>query len=106
MFQYFAIFLSLAVVGGLSQSAAAQATKSIPGMLLPQTESNYQAHPYQGKLTPDDGQWVRPAKDYASTRICDSNSKLSTNSPRSTKIWEHGAIFGIRMGTITVSSGV
>src|SRR6185437_9177620 len=38
--------------------------------------------------------------------ICDSNSKLSTNSPRSTKIWEHGAIFGNRMGTITVSTGV
>jgi lanthanide-dependent methanol dehydrogenase len=38
-------------------------------MLLPQTEQNYQAPPYQGKLDPDDGQWTRPAKDYASTRF-------------------------------------
>ena len=37
-------------------------------MLLPQTESNYQIRPYEGKLDPDDGQWLRPAKDYASTR--------------------------------------
>ncbi|PYQ43780.1 MAG: hypothetical protein DMG99_05935, partial [Acidobacteria bacterium] len=37
-------------------------------MLQPQTEKNYQLHPYQGKLEPDDGQWIRPAKDYASTR--------------------------------------
>ncbi len=39
-----------------------------PSMQLPQTESNYQDHPYQGQLDADDGQWVRPAKDYASTR--------------------------------------
>jgi lanthanide-dependent methanol dehydrogenase len=38
------------------------------GMLMPETESNYQPRPYTGKLEPDDGQWVRPAKDYASTR--------------------------------------
>src|SRR5436190_24399746 len=38
------------------------------GMLMPETESNYQPHPYTGKLASDDGQWLRPAKDYASTR--------------------------------------
>ena len=31
-------------------------------------DSNYQPQPYQGKLEADDGQWTRPAKDYASTR--------------------------------------
>ena len=29
-------------------------------MLQPQTEKNYQPHPYQGKLEPDDGQLSRP----------------------------------------------
>ena len=36
--------------------------------LFPQTESNYQPQAYQGHLEPDDGQWLRPAKDFASTR--------------------------------------
>ena len=31
-------------------------------------EQNYQPRPYQGQLEADDGQWIRPAKDYASTR--------------------------------------
>src|SRR5205823_4979791 len=53
----------------LSSFSVAQSEK----MLLPQTESNYQAHPYQGKLEADDGQWIRPAKDYASTRYSTLN---------------------------------
>src|SRR5436305_13704778 len=47
---------------------AADSRSNTSGMLLPQTESNYQIRPYEGRLEPDDGQWVRPAKDYASTR--------------------------------------
>jgi PQQ-dependent dehydrogenase (methanol/ethanol family) len=35
---------------------------------FPQKESNYQARSYAGHLEPDDFQWLRPAKDYASTR--------------------------------------
>jgi lanthanide-dependent methanol dehydrogenase len=31
-------------------------------------ESQYNAQPYKGRMEPDDYQWVRPAKDYASTR--------------------------------------
>ena len=31
-------------------------------------EQNYQPRSYQGRLEADDGQWTRPAKDYASTR--------------------------------------
>ncbi|HVH86340.1 MAG TPA: hypothetical protein VM912_06425 [Terriglobales bacterium] len=34
----------------------------------PQQETNYSAQAYKGKLEPDDGQWIRPAKDFASTR--------------------------------------
>ena len=37
-------------------------------MQQPAIERNYQPRPYQGQLEPDDGQWIRPAKDYASTR--------------------------------------
>ena len=31
-------------------------------------ESTYSAPQYRGRIEPDDGQWVRPAKDFASTR--------------------------------------
>jgi PQQ-dependent dehydrogenase (methanol/ethanol family) len=31
-------------------------------------QAAYAPQPYSGKMAPDDGQWVRPAKDYASTR--------------------------------------
>src|ERR1044072_104757 len=37
-------------------------------MQQPAIERNYQPRSYQGQLEPDDGQWIRPAKDYASTR--------------------------------------
>jgi glucose dehydrogenase len=37
-------------------------------MQQPSIEQNYQPRSYQGQLEADDGQWVRPAKDYASTR--------------------------------------
>jgi PQQ-dependent dehydrogenase (methanol/ethanol family) len=40
----------------------------LSNMQLPQTESNYQPPHYQGQMAPDDGLWVRAAKDYASTR--------------------------------------
>jgi PQQ-dependent dehydrogenase (methanol/ethanol family) len=60
-----ALFCYLAA---LASPSLAQSVKNIPGMLQPETENNYQPHPYQGKLAPDDGQWIRPAKDYASTR--------------------------------------
>src|SRR5258708_33699125 len=37
-------------------------------MQQPAVERNYQPRPYQGQLAAEDGQWIRPAKDYASTR--------------------------------------
>src|SRR5207302_9658563 len=49
-------------------SASSDSKSHTTGMLMPETESNYKPHPYNAKLEPDDGQWVRPAKDYASTR--------------------------------------
>ena len=37
-------------------------------MQFPQKENDYQGRSYEGHLEPDDFQWLRPAKDYASTR--------------------------------------
>ena len=34
----------------------------------PAHDQNYHSAQYTGKLEPDDGQWIRPAKDLASTR--------------------------------------
>src|SRR3954471_18821762 len=42
-------------------SASSNNPNSNPG-------STFVAQPYGGKLEPDDGQWIRPAKDLASTR--------------------------------------
>src|SRR5205807_4350814 len=49
-------------------------------MLQPATEPNYQARPYQGRLEPDDGQWIRPAKDYASTRYSSLDQINASNA--------------------------
>ncbi len=54
-------------------------------MLQPQTEKNYQPHPYQSKLEPDDGQWIRPAKDYASTRYS-SLDQITTSNVKNLKL--------------------
>ncbi|MBV9145234.1 MAG: PQQ-dependent dehydrogenase, methanol/ethanol family, partial [Acidobacteria bacterium] len=34
---------------------------------------------YSGKMEPDDGQWVRPAKDFASTRYSSLNQINTSN---------------------------
>lgn len=46
--------------GSRSQAAEAQ---------YPAQEKSFEGRPYTGKMEPDDGQWVRPAKDLASTRF-------------------------------------
>jgi PQQ-dependent dehydrogenase (methanol/ethanol family) len=76
VYRCFAAVSLLAI--SLCPSAYSQA-KGSAGILWPQTESNYQPHPYQGKLAADDGQWVRPAKDYASTRYSTLNQITNQN---------------------------
>ena len=49
-------------------------------MLQPAVEQNYQSRPYQGFIENDDGQWTRPAKDYASTRFSSLNEINATNA--------------------------
>ena len=52
-------FLSRLPVAAFAQTGSMQ---------QPTLEQNYQPRSYQGQLEADDGQWTRPAKDYASTR--------------------------------------
>ena len=47
---------------------ASPAFAQTAAMQQPTTEQDYHPRPYQGQLEADDGQWIRPAKDYASTR--------------------------------------
>jgi lanthanide-dependent methanol dehydrogenase len=54
--------LSALILGGCSHSGNTKTE------MQPAQESSYSAQQYKGSLEPDDGQWIRPAKDYASTR--------------------------------------
>jgi len=57
---------TLSLILGLSACKGSSSHVSAPQET--QTEQRYSPQVYQGKLEPDDYQWVRPAKDYASTR--------------------------------------
>src|SRR5437588_126066 len=50
----------------------------------PEKES-YHAQPYQGRLEADDGQWIRPAKDYASLRYSTLN-QINTSNVKNLKL--------------------
>jgi PQQ-dependent dehydrogenase (methanol/ethanol family) len=56
-----------------------------PGTQPPATESSYSAPVYAGKMEADDGQWVRPAKDYASTRYS-SLDQINVNNAKQLKV--------------------
>jgi lanthanide-dependent methanol dehydrogenase len=45
----------------------------------PQQSQNFNGRKYTGKLEPDDGQWIRPAKDFASTRFSSLDQINSKN---------------------------
>jgi PQQ-dependent dehydrogenase (methanol/ethanol family) len=71
--------LACALILLLSLAAAASLQAQDP-MQFPQRENNYQQRPYQGHLETDDFQWLRPAKDYASTRYSTLNQINSGNA--------------------------
>ena len=60
-----------------SRSHTSQSQESAKG--------NFQNHTYLGKIEPDDGQWVRPAKDYASTRFS-SHDQVNTGNVKDLKL--------------------
>jgi lanthanide-dependent methanol dehydrogenase len=49
-------------------------------MQKPATELNYKPSSYAGRMEADDAQWVRPAKDYASTRYSTLNEITAQNA--------------------------
>jgi lanthanide-dependent methanol dehydrogenase len=60
--------------------AAQMANSQSEPMVKPSVEQNYQPRPYGGQLEPDDQQWTRPAKDYASTRYSSLDQINSQNA--------------------------
>jgi len=72
-------FLFLFTLGAAQLAAMIPVANAQPQFQMPEREANYQPRPYQGKLETDDGQWVRPAKDYASTRYSDLNQINTSN---------------------------
>ena len=48
-------------------------------------KGSFENHTYQGKIEADDGQWVRPAKDYASTRFS-SLDQINTGNAKELKL--------------------
>ena len=66
---------TLAVLFLVARSVGAQEL-----MQKPATEPDYKPSSYAGRLEADDGQWVRPAKDYASTRYSTLNEITAQNA--------------------------
>ena len=65
--------LCVFVSGCNSRSQAAQA-------LYPAEEKHFEGRQYAGKMEPDDGQWTRPAKDFASSRFSTLDQINSLNA--------------------------
>src|SRR4051794_26080366 len=74
------LLLVLLGIAGCSKSRG-----NITAAREPEQESNYKAQPYQGKMEPDDGQWIRPAKDLASTRYS-SLDQVNTGNVKTLKL--------------------
>ncbi|MFL6299673.1 MAG: methanol/ethanol family PQQ-dependent dehydrogenase [Terriglobales bacterium] len=73
---YLSLVLSLAV--GCSKDKSSQ-------QQLTQQGNASSAHAYQGKLEPDDGQWIRPAKDLASLRYS-TLDQINTGNVKNLKV--------------------
>jgi PQQ-dependent dehydrogenase (methanol/ethanol family) len=74
------LFCILSLSCGCSKSSTAGT-----GMQPPASESSYSAQAYAGKMEPDDGQWIRPAKDFASTRYSSLN-QINTGNAKDLKV--------------------
>ncbi len=77
------ILLCIGVAASLCACAGSRSHES-SGQAAAQ-ESTYSAPTYRGKLEPDDGQWVRPAKDFASTRYSTLN-QINTGNVKDLKL--------------------
>jgi lanthanide-dependent methanol dehydrogenase len=68
----------------LSLAAGCSKDKSTQQQLTQQGNAS-SAHAYQGKLEPDDGQWIRPAKDFASLRYS-TLDQINTSNVKNLKV--------------------
>jgi glucose dehydrogenase len=72
----------------------------------PATEQGYLVKPYGGTLEQDDGQWLRPAKDYASTRYS-TLSQINSGDVATLKVsftFSTGLTHGHEAAPLVVSS--
>jgi lanthanide-dependent methanol dehydrogenase len=76
----FSLFCILCSFSGCSKSS-----NTGPGMQPPASESSYSVQAYAGKMETDDGQWIRPAKDFASTRYSSLN-QINTGNAKDLKV--------------------
>jgi lanthanide-dependent methanol dehydrogenase len=75
-------------------------------MQKPQKEDHYQPRSYQGRLEPDDGQWTRPAKDFASTRYS-SLDQINTSNAKDLKLaftFSTGSVRGHEAAPLVVNN--
>jgi len=96
------IVVLVIVAALLSNVAAAQ----MENALQPQVEKNYQPPPYQGQLEKDDGQWIRPAKDYASTRYS-TLDLINTSNAKNLKLaftFSTGTTRGLEAAPLVVNN--
>jgi lanthanide-dependent methanol dehydrogenase len=76
------IFLSVAV---LALALCGCNSKSHQSSAQQPPQGQYSGQAYTGKMAPDDGQWVRPAKDYASTRYS-TLDQINTSNIKNLKV--------------------
>jgi lanthanide-dependent methanol dehydrogenase len=91
-------FLSLLLSGcSSSRSVTVLASTANP---------SFTPHPYTGKLEPDDGQWLRPAKDFASTRYSSLDQINSSNVKQLKLAWTFstGTLRGLEAAPLVVNN--
>lgn len=70
------------------------------------TNSTFVPQPYAGKLEPDDGQWIRPAKDFASTRYSSLDQINRDNAKQLKLAWTFstGTLRGLEAAPLVVNN--
>jgi lanthanide-dependent methanol dehydrogenase len=80
----------------LALSACRDSRSHTSSSLEPAFVNNFHPRPYTGKLAPDDGQWLRPAKDFASTRYSTLDQINDQNVTKLALAWKYDT--GLRRG--------
>src|SRR2546423_125715 len=89
----------------VSQCACAKSGSANP--VQKQSDSSATAlHPYSGHIEPDDGQWIRPAKDFASTRYSSLDQINRSNVKTLKMAWSFstGTLRGLEAAPLIVNN--